>query len=220
MIFTITTISNNIDSYEVVSDTGERKVVTGYQIVQVMVNGFKFTNAYLTKKGFAVIYNGDRKKYIQIDGIPKELLKKMAYIVEQNTQAQKQMQQLQKQPQPINNRIQSQKPQQQPQKQINKVTKAKQKQYTYMNKGNISGEITPNSYNKDEKVIYKGDKYSIQYLCKKYNRDVNTFIQLRDKGYSMDEALGLKPLRPESEVTPRKDINRMLNSLSSMHSEF
>lgn len=65
MIFTITSLNKDLDMYTVINEINEKKVVTSLQIVNVMCNGYKFNNARLTHKGFAVVTTKGTR-YIQV----------------------------------------------------------------------------------------------------------------------------------------------------------
>lgn len=81
MLFKINSFDKTTDLYEVGCDTGESKYVTGYQIVQVMLQGYKFVNAKITKKGFGIITdNGTR--WVQINGLNKQMQSQMHAMAE------------------------------------------------------------------------------------------------------------------------------------------
>lgn len=192
MIFTVTNIIKNKNIFNVVSDTGESKLVTAGQILSVLLQGFQFTNVKLTKKGFAVA-TPQGTRYTQLN-MNKETAAKVAFIVDKQNEAIKIAKQQQAQ-------MQAQVKQQQ-------VNRGRQK---------IVGR------NNTSRVVYKGDIFSSdEKLCKKFNRDVNLFRQLRAKGYTMDEALGLMPLRPESELTmTQTQLRKQTDSyLASKGAEF
>ena len=76
------------------------------------------------------------------------------------------------------------------------------------------------SNNRSQKLLYRGTLYlSEESLCRKFNRDIRLFKTLRSKGYSIDEALGVKPLRPEEELVSPKQIQRMLDSMAMQRGE-
>ena len=65
MVFRIVNFNRELDIYSVISNEGEQRNVTSFQIVRVMLQGYKFDNATLTQKGFALkTDNGTR--YIQV----------------------------------------------------------------------------------------------------------------------------------------------------------
>lgn len=65
MIFRIVDFNKELDLYSVISNEGEQKNVTSFQIVKVMLQGYKFDNAYVTKRGFA-IKTASGIRYIQV----------------------------------------------------------------------------------------------------------------------------------------------------------
>lgn len=188
MVFKIESFNKDLDLFNVVSDTGEKKYVTSYQIVQVMLQNYEFVNAELTTKGFSI--KTDRgTRYIQVNNMPKQVLEAIHFKLNQQKLYEEQKK-----------------------KQMTQAIRQKPQVKT-------SSKIDGRSANKS--ITYKGQIYlSDTALCKKFNRDVNTFRELRSKGYSMDEALGLMKLRPESEIMPRKNVDKMLDSLSGQRGEF
>ena len=190
MLFRIQSFNKSLDMYNVISDTGESKCVTAYQIVQVMLNGFVFDNAKLTKKGFAI--NTERgTRYIQIDNLPKTVI--LA----------------------INNKLEMDRINEELKKQ--QMTQAIKKPSAQTKVGRHAITST-----KTKSIMYRGTKYlTDKHLCRKFNRDVNTFRHLLSKGYSLDEALGLRELRPESEVeADRKRNKAVLDSMARERGEF
>lgn len=65
MVFRIVNFNKELDLYSVISNEGEQKNVTSFQIVKVMLQGYKFDNAYVTKRGFA-IKTASGIRYIQV----------------------------------------------------------------------------------------------------------------------------------------------------------
>lgn len=191
MIFSIVTFNKSMDMYEVASETGEKRVVNAIQIAHVMANGYEFNNAYLTRKGFAIQTNG-RTKYIQLNNIPKQLDKAIV------------------------NRLQIIKQQEELKKQ--QMTAAIKKPTVRVRPTITSDMVGKNSKPeiKPTRVVYKGEVFlSAQQLCRKFNRDADLFKQLYNKGYSMDECLGLMPLRPESELIPRSKTEKIMDAMEA-----
>lgn len=81
MIFKIDSFDKTTDLYMVSSDTGEKKCVSGLQIVGVLLKGFKFVNAKLTNKGFAILTNNGTR-YVQVNGLDRQTLIQMHDIVD------------------------------------------------------------------------------------------------------------------------------------------
>lgn len=186
MVFKVESFNKGLDMFNVISDTGEQKYVTSYQIIQVMVNGYQFLNAYLTKKGFAI--KTDRgTRYIQVD-MPKDL----ALAVKNKIEFDKQ----------VADNMKNQ--------QVKTVGKVRAKAKVAVGTNRQTSKLEESST-----IIHRGTRYlSDIHLCKKYNRDINTFRSLYSKGYSVDEALGLRELRPEAEVIAER--KRTLGMLDSM----
>lgn len=67
----------------------------------------------------------------------------------------------------------------------------------------------------DKAIIYKGMRYmSVEALCKKHGKNSpEEFKRLYNIGYSLDECLGLQPLRPENQITPRSKTDRILDAM-------
>jgi hypothetical protein len=65
MIFTVTSINKKFDMYTVVNEVNESSVVTSNQILNVLIQGYEFTNVTLTKKGFG-IKTTKGTKYVQV----------------------------------------------------------------------------------------------------------------------------------------------------------
>lgn len=210
MIFTVTSIMKNKDLFNVVSDTGEGMIVTAVQILNVLLQGYQFTNVKLTKKGFAVA-TPQGTRYTQLN-MSKETAAKVKFIVDKQNEAEKQTKLM----------VQQMKQQMSQRTQQTQQTQCRSIENTIRPKAKSQTQKI-NRTNNREKVVYRGDVYlSVESLCKKFNRDVNTFRKLRDKGYTMDEALGLMPLRPESELTmTRQQINKRIDSsFSTQGGEF
>lgn len=195
MIFNIRSFNKNMDMYEVVSDTNEIRVVSALQIVTVMVQGYEFNNAYLTRKGFAIKALG-RTKYIQLNNINQQLnaaiINRLNAIKAAEDEKKQQMTEAIKKPQAF----------------VKKKI-AIPKDYKPKETGNIKGRMTQNIY-------YRGTVYySPNELCAKHGQDPEKFMQLYNKGYSVEEALGLKPLRPESEIISRAKREKMMDIIDS-----
>jgi len=196
MVFTIESFNKEFDIYTVSSDTNEKRMVTSTQIAQVLAQGYTFTNAFLTRKGFGIQYN-KRTKYIQINNMPKQLdamiVNRLNYLKAEEENKKKQMTEAIKKP------------------------TVKASLPTTKSSKNIAQSITSN---RNKSIVYKGEVYlSLENLCKSFNRDINSFKELYKKGYSMDECLGLIQPRPESMVTPRKETQRIVESLDKIKTE-
>lgn len=217
MIFRIVDFNKELDLYSVISNEGEQKNVTSFQIVKVMLQGYKFDNAYVTKRGFA-IKTASGIRYIQVTLDKETQLQLIHFMQEQRrleleAERQKilQQEQLRKQ--------QEQKRQEQLGKQQEQAKKQSTTKTEEVRSGNKVTKIQ-SSNNRSQKLLYRGTLYfSEESLCKKFNRDIKLFKTLRSKGYSIDEALGVKPLRPEEELVSPKQIQRMLDSMAMQRGE-
>ena len=217
MIFRIVDFNKELDLYSVISNEGEQKNVTSFQIVKVMLQGYKFDNAYVTKRGFA-IKTASGIRYIQVTLDKDTQLQLIHFMQEQRrleleAERQKilQQEQLRKQ--------QEQKRQEQLGKQQEQAKKQSTTKTEEVRSGNKVTKIQ-SSNNRSQKLLYRGTLYfSEESLCKKFNRDIKLFKTLRSKGYSIDEALGVKPLRPEEELVSPKQIQRMLDSMAMQRGE-
>lgn len=217
MIFRIVNFNKELDLYSVISNEGEQKNVTSFQIVKVMLQGYKFDNAYVTKRGFA-INTASGIRYIQVMLDKETQLQLIHFIQEQRrleleAERQKAIQQEQLRKQ------QEQKRQEQLRKQQEQAKKQSTAKTEEARNGNKVTKIQ-GSNTRSQKILYRGTLYlSEESLCRKFNRDINLFRTLRSKGYSIDEALGVKPLRPEEELVSPKQIQRMLDSMARQRGE-
>lgn len=222
MIFRIVNFNKELDLYSVISNEGEQKNVTSFQIVKVMLQGYKFDNAYLTKRGFA-INTASGIRYIQALLDKQTQLQLVQFMQEQRslaleTERQKAIQQEQLRKQQEQKRQEQLRAEQlrNQQEQAKKQSTAKVEE---VRTGNRVTKIQ-GSNNRRQKLLYRGTLYlSEESLCRKFNRDVILFRTLRSKGYSIDEALGVKPLRPEEELVSPKQIQRMLDSMAMQRGE-
>lgn len=201
MTFKIESFDKLTDLYLVVSDTGEQKYVTGIQIVQVMINGYKFINAKLTGKGFAIITNKGTR-YVQVNGLPKQMQITMHNIVAAENKAAE---------------IKKEQKEQKEQKVIKPIPKVKAK------------AVTPKSDStKSEKpkaFTFRGERFlSERQLCKKFNRDIDTFKTMIAKGYNIEESLGLCKPRSDKELEQaleeRKRTFKTLDSMAVARGDF
>lgn len=222
MVFRIVNFNKELDLYSVISNEGEQKNVTSFQIVKVMLQGYKFDNAYVTKRGFA-INTASGIRYIQVMLDKETQLQLIHFIQEQRrleleAERQKALQQEQLRKQQEQKRQEQLRAEQlrKQQEQAKKQSTAKAEEVRTGNKvTKIQG-----SNNRSQKLLYRGTLYlSEESLCRKFNRDINLFRTLRSKGYSIDEALGVKPLRPEEELVSPKQIQRMLDSMAMQRGE-
>ncbi len=222
MIFRIVNFNKELDLYSVISNEGEQKNVTSFQIVKVMLQGYKFDNAYVTKRGFA-INTASGIRYIQVMLDKETQLQLIHFIQEQRrleleAERQKAIQQEQLRKQQEQKRQEQLRTEQlrKQQEQAKKQSTAKIEEARNGNKvTKIQGSNT-----RSQKILYRGTLYlSEESLCRKFNRDINLFRTLRSKGYSIDEALGVKPLRPEEELVSPKQIQRMLDSMARQRGE-
>lgn len=227
MVFRIVNFNKELDLYSVISNEGEQKNVTSFQIVKVMLQGYKFDNAYVTKRGFA-IKTASGIRYIQVTLDKQTQLQLIQFMNEQRrleleAERQKALQQEQLRMQQEQKRQERLRQEQLRQEQLRKQQEQAKKQSTAkaeeVRTGNIVTKIQ-GSNNRSQKLLYRGTLYlSEESLCRKFNRDVNLFRTLRSKGYSIDEALGVKPLRPEEELVSPKQIQRMLDSMAMQRGE-
>lgn len=222
MVFRIVNFNKELDLYSVISNEGEQKNVTSFQIVKVMLQGYKFDNAYVTKKGFA-INTTSGIRYIQVALDKETQLQLIKFMQEQRrleleAERQKAIQQEQLRKQQEQKRQEQLRTEQlrKQQEQAKKQSTAKIEEARNGNKvTKIQGSNT-----RSQKILYRGTLYlSEESLCRKFNRDINLFRTLRSKGYSIDEALGVKPLRPEEELVSPKQIQRMLDSMARQRGE-
>lgn len=225
MVFRIVNFNKELDLYSVISNEGEQKNVTSFQIVKVMLQGYKFDNAYVTKRGFA-IKTASGIRYIQVTLDKQTQLQLIQFMNEQRrleleAERQKAIQQEQKRQEQL--RQERLRQEQLRQEQLRKQQEQAKKQSTAkaeeVRNGNRVTKIQ-GSNNRSQKLLYRGTLYlSEESLCRKFNRDISLFKTLRSKGYSIDEALGVKPLRPEEELVSPKQIQRMLDSMAMQRGE-
>lgn len=222
MIFRIVNFNKELDLYSVISNEGEQKNVTSFQILKVMLQGYKFDNAYVTKKGFA-INTTSGIRYIQVALDKETQLQLIKFMQEQRrleleAERQKAIQQEQLRKQQEQKR-QEQLRAEQLRKQQEQTKKQSTAKVEEVRNGNKVTKIQDSS-TRSQKILYRGTLYlSEESLCRKFNRDINLFRTLRSKGYSIDEALGVKPLRPEEELVSPKQIQRMLDSMARQRGE-
>lgn len=222
MVFRIVNFNKELDLYSVISNEGEQKNVTSFQIVKVMLQGYKFDNAYVTKRGFA-IKTASGIRYIQVTLDKQTQLQLIQFMNEQRrleleAERQKAIQQEQLRKQQEQKR-QEQLRAEQLRKQQEQAKKQSTAKVEEVRNGNRVTKIQ-GSNNRSQKLLYRGTLYlSEESLCRKFNRDISLFKTLRSKGYSIDEALGVKPLRPEEELVSPKQIQRMLDSMAMQRGE-
>lgn len=227
MVFRIVNFNKELDLYSVISNEGEQKNVTSFQIVKVMLQGYKFDNAYVTKRGFA-IKTASGIRYIQVALDKQTQLQLIQFMNEQRrleleAERQKALQQEQLRMQQEQKRQERLRQEQLRQEQLRKQQEQAKNQNTAkteeVRNGNRVTKIQ-GSNNRSQKLLYRGTLYlSEESLCRKFNRDISLFKTLRSKGYSIDEALGVKPLRPEEELVSPKQIQRMLDSMAMQRGE-
>lgn len=222
MVFRIVNFNKELDLYSVISNEGEQKNVTSFQIVKVMLQGYKFDNAYVTKRGFA-IKTASGIRYIQVTLDNNTQMQLIQFMQEQRrleleAERQKALQQEQLRIQQEQKR-QEQLRQEQLRKQQEQAKNQNTAKTEEVRNGNRVTKIQ-GSNNRSQKLLYRGTLYlSEESLCRKFNRDISLFKTLRSKGYSIDEALGVKPLRPEEELVSPKQIQRMLDSMAMQRGE-
>lgn len=222
MVFRIVNFNKELDLYSVISNEGEQKNVTSFQIVKVMLQGYKFDNAYVTKRGFA-INTASGIRYIQVALDKQTQLQLIQFMNEQRrleleAERQKALQQEQLRMQQEQKR-QERLRQEQLRKQQEQAKNQNTAKTEEVRNGNRVTKIQ-GSNNRSQKLLYRGTLYlSEESLCRKFNRDISLFKTLRSKGYSIDEALGVKPLRPEEELVSPKQIQRMLDSMAMQRGE-
>lgn len=227
MVFRIVNFNKELDLYSVISNEGEQKNVTSFQIVKVMLQGYKFDNAYVTKRGFA-IKTASGIRYIQVTLDNNTQMQLIQFMQEQRrleleAERQKALQQEQLRIQQEQKRQEQLRQEQLRQEQLRKQQEQAKNQNTAkteeVRNGNRVTKIQ-GSNNRSQKLLYRGTLYlSEESLCRKFNRDISLFKTLRSKGYSIDEALGVKPLRPEEELISPKQIQRMLDSMAMQRGE-
>lgn len=181
MIFEIETFNKDLDIYTVVAKTGEKKVVSAAQIVMVMLKGVKFTNAKLTGKGFAIL-TSKGTRYIQVNGLPKQVLAQMHTMAAQEQTAKK------------NNVTSTPSGHQQHNKQEATVSGQVQIKNAMIKRAPSAGS---GSYVSGTPVTVGGVTYkSTREMCTKHNRDFQVYSEMLKKGYTKEEALGIVDARP------------------------
>lgn len=236
MIFHIDAFDKKSGLYRVISNTNEQMMVSSYQIVNVMIQGYVFDNARLTSKGFAfTICN--KTKYVQLNNMTKEMIlaihNRLEYIKVQNETIKKQEEIARKQEElrrkeEIKNQQQMRQQQQQAKvRENNQKRSSIQVEKANTQPSNESKRIIANNRNTKiighniKRITYKGDSFlNEEQLCKKYGADVNKFRKLRAKGYTIAESLGEKPLRPENMLTPPAKMQKILDSMARQRGEY
>lgn len=226
MVFKVVAFSKRNDLYKVVSDAGEQMDVRAIQIMNVLLQGYKFVNVHLTGKGFGVVTPvGTRYIQINMDANTQrmvyETLKNMKLAEQQAKQQQEQLRRQQQE----QLRQQQQEQLRKQQEQLNNWRQQQTNQEEQANKNEAANKIGKttkiNAKAPSTKIIYKGDTYmSDKILCRKFGADVERFRKLRQRGYSIDEALGLKPLRPQSELVSPKKVQKALDSMARQRGEY
>lgn len=233
MIFRIVDFNKELNIYNVISNEGEQKNVTSFQIVNVLLQGYQFDNAYLTQKGFAVKTNtGTRYIQVNMDRGTQALV--MKFLNRLKVQEQQRLKMIAEK-----KRLEEEARRADEQRKI--AAQSKQEAENLKRSTTIKKQIqrpvvvasapsAPSSSNKTtkihgnngkQKIYYKGNLYySEEQLCNKFNANINEFKKLRAKGYSIDEALGLKPLRPENELVSLKQLNKVLDSMAAQRGEY
>lgn len=236
MIFHIDAFDKKSGLYRVISNANEQMMVSSYQIVNVMIQGYMFNNARLTSKGFAFTVC-NKTKYVQLNNMTKEMMiamhNRLEYIKAQNENIKQQeeiarKQEELRQKEEIKNQQQMRQQQQQAKTKINSQ-KSKNIQIEQANTqpSNESKHIIANNRNtkiighNTKRITYKGDSFlNEEQLCKKYGADVNKFKKLRAKGYTIAESLGEKPLRPENMITSPDKMQKILDSMARQRGEY
>lgn len=232
MVFKVVAFSKRNDLYKVVSDAGEQMDVRAIQILNVLLQGYKFVNVHLTGKGFGVVTPAGTR-YIQISmdantqRMVYETLKNIKLAEQQAKQQQEQLRkQQQEQLRKQQEQLRKQKEQlKEPVEQLKKWRQQQTNQEEQAKKSEAANKIGKttkiNAKAPSTKIIYKGDTYmSDKILCRKFGADVERFRKLRQRGYSIDEALGLKPLRPQSELVSPKKVQKVLDSMARQRGEY
>lgn len=200
MVFSIMNYNKSKNKYQICNDAGEQAITAAYNITAALANGSVFTNAYLTKKGFAIT-DGSRTTYVQLDAMPAELkvlvLNRLAYI-KQVEDAQRQQAEFQRK---------------QAARVSIKPTTTGGRPIATAKKKIGSASKTPVA-STGKRIMYKGDVYlSDEQLCSRFGQSVDTFRKLRSQGYSMDESLGLIKPRPlQSVQNNRARVDKILDS--------
>lgn len=211
MIFTITSINKDLDIYTVVNETNEQKVVSGIQIVSVMVNGYQFNNAKLTNKGFAVVTTKGTR-YVQVAMTKDVQLKVASKVKEIAAREEVKKSQMSK---AVNSDkvVNAPKPIGRPP--VNKSAGSSLENVNIKQK--IEGRKTTVT-----RIIFRGKHYyGINDICKKFNVDPKVFMERYEKGYTTEECLGLVPLRSDKELAEFKAANqRVINSMARQRGEF
>lgn len=211
MVFTIMNFNKQVDIYTVESDKHEKQCVNAAQIVQVMLKGYHFTNAKLTKKGFA-ISTDKGTRFVKVEGLSRQVYAAMSAKIDSEKAAEESKKHAMTQAIQSTPRASTPTP------------TGRKKVSARPNKDGIETSVQK-KIKYEKPIIYMGNTYfSTKQLCKAFNRDLSTYETLRAKGYSMGEALGKIPLRPESELQKdkesRQDIGRALDNLAYQRGEY
>jgi hypothetical protein len=219
MIFTIKQYSKKDNRYIVSDELGKEVVATEIQIVKTMIQGYTYTNARPTGKGFGY-QSGYGMNFVQVDGLSKEdkiVLKSLAAEIAARDKAVKQ-------PQPVQSQVkvnQSKSPTPQTQnipQQFNKNRVEVKKRAKAVARVTPDKNRIPNG-NIHKSLNYRGEVFlSDEELCRKYNRDLRTYRELISQGQSIGSALGQLPLRNNTEFNNQKSLAKMLDSMESHRS--
>lgn len=205
MIFTITSMNKEFDMYTVVSDTNEQKTVSGAQIIGVMCNGYVFSNAKLTNKGFAVVTTKGTR-YIQVS-----MNKAMQTMVQNKIRELAALEEAKKA---------------QMSKAVNSpVSTLVGKKYTQQNKEYKPVNVKQKIENKKptfNRIIFRGKHYfSAKAICKDFGADVEVFMLRYSKGYPIGQCLGIEPLFNDKELKDFKEAQMKVSiAMSRERGEF
>ena len=205
MIFTITSINKELDMYNVVNETNEQKVVSAVQIVGVMCNGYAFSNAKLTNKGFAVATTKGTR-YIQV-----HMNKAMQIMVQNKVRELAALEEA--------NKAQMSKAVNSPESPlVNKKYKQQTKEYKPVN---VKQKIENNkpTFNR---IIFRGRHYfSAKAICKDFGAIVEEFTAKYEKGYPIGQCLGIEPLFNDKELKEFKEAQMKVSiAMSRERGEF
>lgn len=204
MVFTVKQYDKKSDTFNVGDDTGSEMWVPGVKIILVALQGYKFTNVIFNRTGFSVVNDNVKTPYT-IKMSKSTSIKLQAYIAEQR-QVANQIKREQEVTKAAENLAKQQ-----------SQARAQEPKPKY---SNYSKTISIDGNNRHKHIFYAGKMYyGVQDICKKFNADPLEFSIRYNQGYSIPECLGLKPLRPISEIQPRKRLDSILDSMAMNRGE-
>lgn len=197
--FQIGNFDINADKYEVYSNKEQSMIVTAYQIVSTMVRGYEYTNARLTRAGFEVVGFGPINVLLD-----KPMKDAMLRIVKKREASERAFAAAAKRRENMMVRQASSKDKTRAEIKLNKA---------------VHREIQSNINN--ERIVFRGNTYlNAKAICKAFNADINKFNTLREKGYSVQESLGLAELRDGYKLNNRVKLDKMLYQMGRIRGDY